>query len=307
MVTQEVKASGGTSWSTRAREFVRFSTLLLSPGRGRADLLYELASTDNYLTEKTLYRNVGYWKNAPATLDDACQELARLAAETLQLGPQDRLLDVGFGYGDQDMFWAETFKPREIVGINITHSQLETASERVAARGMSDRVKFQLASSTAMPFETGSFDKMVALESAFHFRTREDFFREAFRVLRPGGRLVTLDIVPHPYQNLALWARWVSSMGLHLWQTCEENVYPREVYEQKLRAVGFNAKVDSVFEDTLVPFAHYMLAGLDKPVNGRKINSVVSTMLSMPAKAILDKNSGLMTIDYVLAVADKPV
>src|SRR6185312_16303822 len=139
-------------WSRRAREFFRASALLLNPARNRADLVYELASLDNYLTERTLYRNVGYWKNGETTLDDASDSLARLAAESLELGPNDRLLDVGFGYGDQDMYWTEHFKPREIVGVNITQSQLNLASKRVAERGMSDRIHYQLASATSLPF-----------------------------------------------------------------------------------------------------------------------------------------------------------
>jgi hypothetical protein len=64
--------------------------------------VYELASLDNYLTERTLYRNVGYWKNGATNLDDA--------------------------------------------RLNITRSQLELASKRVAERGMADHIHYQLAS-----------------------------------------------------------------------------------------------------------------------------------------------------------------
>jgi len=282
------------------------AALLLNPSRQRADLVYELASLDNYLTERTLFRNVGWWKDGEANLDDASESLARVAAENLQLGPDDRLLDVGFGYGDQDMYWMEHFKPREIVGINITESQIELARKRVAERGMSDRIRYTQASATQLPFETNSFDKVVALECAFHFQTRLDFFKEAFRVLRPGGRLVTFDIVPLPYDHLPVIPRTISNIGLHFWKICPENVYDKHVYESKLRAAGFTARVESVFDDTLVPFSKYTIAKLSDKEFARKINFIIAGMLWMPAEIVLKNPLGLLKMDYVLSVSDKP-
>jgi erythromycin 3''-O-methyltransferase len=294
-------------WSRRAREFMNASALVLNPSRKRADLLYELSALDNYLTDRTLYRNVGYWKNGEATLDDACEGLARAAADHLELGPDDRLLDVGFGYGDQDMYWTEHYKPREIVGINITQSQLDLASQRVAERGMSDRIRYQRASATDLPFAANSFDKVVALECAFHFQTRLDFFREAFRVLRPGGRLVIFDIVPLPYDRLPLFPRYLSNIGLYLWKTCPENVYDRHTYAAKLQEAGFAARVESVYDDTLVPFSKYTIEKLSDREFARKINFFIAGMLWVPAEIVLKNPLGLLKLDYVLAVADKPL
>jgi ubiquinone/menaquinone biosynthesis C-methylase UbiE len=146
-------------------------------------------------TGRSLYLNLGYWAEA-ATADQACEDMAELVATTAGLAPGKTVLDCGFGFADQDILWARRHAPQRILGLNVTASQVEVARRRVREAGAADIVELRVGSATAMPLPSASVDAVVALESAFHFDTRERFFDEALRVLRPGGRLVTADIIP---------------------------------------------------------------------------------------------------------------
>jgi ubiquinone/menaquinone biosynthesis C-methylase UbiE len=65
------------------------------------------------------------------------------------------------------------------------------AQVRRARRLQRDRaLRFIRAAAERLPFPDASFDSVVSLEAAQHFRSLPRFFREARRVLRPGGRLV---------------------------------------------------------------------------------------------------------------------
>jgi erythromycin 3''-O-methyltransferase len=306
MTTAEYHQVDSVNWPRRFRELRHAVALSINPSRSRADLLYELTSFENYFTERTLYRNVGFWKEGETDLDNASEALVQDAGESLQLSSSDRLLDVGFGYGDQDLYLLEHFAPREITGINITHSQLDFASKRVAQKGLSDRIQYKLASATNIPFEDNSFDKVLALECAFHFPTRRDFFREAFRVLRPGGRLVTYDLLFLPFDHLSFFPRMLSHLGLHLGKVCDDNVHDRFVYADRLRAAGFSAQVDSVYDETLVPFSKYTMAKLSDPAFARRMNMLVATLLWGPAEIVVKNPWGLLQLDYIRAIADKP-
>ena len=103
------------------------------------------------------------------------------------------LLDVGCGLGGTLINVGARWRHLQLVGLNIDPRQV-AASRALAAPPGSELVWLE-ADACAMPLANATFDRVLAIECAFHFASRRRFFAEAARVLRRGGRLVVSDFV----------------------------------------------------------------------------------------------------------------
>jgi demethylmenaquinone methyltransferase/2-methoxy-6-polyprenyl-1,4-benzoquinol methylase len=116
------------------------------------------------------------------------------AADRAELRPGDAALDVCCGTGDFTLALARRVGPEGVVvGCDFSQPMLELAERKAARRGIR-QVEFELADALALPYEDGSFD---AATVGFGVRNLADVERglaELIRVLRPGGRLVILEI-----------------------------------------------------------------------------------------------------------------
>lgn len=263
------------------------------------DDVVEGATDDFRNPQKPLWLNLGYWE-AANTYPDAASAMARLLGDALQLSAQDRLLDVGFGFAEQDFLWLAEYGVSHITGLNITPMQVERARARASERNLSERLELLVGSATEMPFAEQSFTKISALECAHHFLTREQFFAEAFRVLRPGGRLGLCDGVPLPGQPLTFFAKLV----LRRWASPVENFYDRDAYAKKLEAIGFvNVQLRSIREHVFPGTLRY--SKLRR--SGVSLRDAVVSLEPGDVERGLKEWSKLGLTDYVVATADKPL
>ncbi len=193
---------------------------------------------ENYLGHHDGYLNFGLWEDGITDYVKAAENLVHRMGTILGLGEDSKLLDVAPGMGTQDIFLSQSFSPHSIDGLDVTWGHVEHGRRRSREAGLEDRVRFSHGTATKIPFPDQTFTHVLSIEGPEHFDTREEFLHEAQRVLQPGGVIAMADfIVKRPPRNAI--EKVVAEAARSLWKVPRANVYPAEVYANKMRGAGF--------------------------------------------------------------------
>jgi cyclopropane fatty-acyl-phospholipid synthase-like methyltransferase len=147
-----------------------------------------------WLNRNNLALHYGYHDTTTRGHAAALLRLNQVLADRVAIQPGERVLDAGCGVGGSSL-WLAAQRGASTVGITLSARQVTRARRLAAARGLGQRARFEQADYTNTPFPDGSFDLIWAIESVCHAPDKPAFYREAARLLRPGGRLVTADFV----------------------------------------------------------------------------------------------------------------
>jgi sarcosine/dimethylglycine N-methyltransferase len=120
----------------------------------------------------------------------ATAELAELAGITAEMS----VLDAGAGVGGPARFLAATYGCR-VTGIDLSEPFVDAARYLTERTGQGGQVSFQTASALELPFGDGLFDAVLLQHVAMNIADRPRLYREIRRVLKPGGRFATFDVV----------------------------------------------------------------------------------------------------------------
>jgi ubiquinone/menaquinone biosynthesis C-methylase UbiE len=100
------------------------------------------------------------------------------------------------GLGGPARYWAHRFGAH-VVGIDLNPSRVRGAAELTALVGLGDQARVIEGDVTRTGLPSGSFDVVVSQEAFLHLPDKAAALAEAFRLLRPGGRLAFTDWVVH--------------------------------------------------------------------------------------------------------------
>ena len=186
--------------------------------------LYNFLSDLMYITTNGYFLNFGFWSDGIKTPIQAQCNLCSLIEESGDLHSAKTVLDIGSGFSWPAIYWKSLFDIPNIICVDINMSQLRSGVSLIRNYQKEKTIFYSLmstkesktnlelphyqnakgihsvnATSTKLPFANNSVDRIVALESAQHFRPLGKFFMECKRVLEINGVMVVA--IPVIYNN----------------------------------------------------------------------------------------------------------
>jgi len=133
--------------------------------------------------------NFGYWENNDITPITAQNRLCDITGNIAELNSAKSLLDIGSGLSSPAMKWSSLYPNIEISCINTNYDQLQVAKNLLKEKSLPYQIYGINSTSTMLPFVKNSVDRIIALESAQHFKPFEHFIFESNRIIKKNGIL----------------------------------------------------------------------------------------------------------------------
>jgi demethylmenaquinone methyltransferase / 2-methoxy-6-polyprenyl-1,4-benzoquinol methylase len=132
----------------------------------------------------------------------------RRAVELLAPADGSQILDLATGTGDLALAVLAHAPGAAVVGVDPSPQMLERAREKARRAGVEDRVELQVGAAEEIPADDASFDGACMGFGIRNVADRPRALRELARVIRPGGRLVILELSEPRAGLIAPLARW---------------------------------------------------------------------------------------------------
>ena len=142
----------------------------------------------NWKLKTTPALHFGYYDEKATKHEQAIFRVNEVLADWANVTEGTKVLDAGCGLGNTSLWLAQNRKAK-VTGITLVQKQVDTAYSLAKKQNIIG-AKFQVADYLQTPFEDNSFDVVWACEALCHAPDKSLFYKEAFRILKPGGRVV---------------------------------------------------------------------------------------------------------------------
>jgi hypothetical protein len=198
--------------------------------------------------------NLGDWTQT----DDyptAAKQLATRLGHFAELRPGMQVCDLGFGCGDQFRVWQEDFGVGFIRGFNPSQSQYNWAHKQWEEMIKAGKVKIDCAPHLALLKTHDSFDRILALDCAYHFSQREAFLSQAKKHLSREGCLVWTDLL---LGDLSCLARLKVRLFAKLAHIPFANLQTEIDYKSMWSRTGYNLELHDISKNVFPGIARYL-------------------------------------------------
>jgi SAM-dependent methyltransferase len=142
------------------------------------------------------------------------------------------VLDIGSGAGIDVLLASQKVgKTGKVIGLDMTPEMLERGKENAKKAGV-DNVEFRLGEAESMPIEDGTVDLIISNCVINLSPDKKKVFQEAYRVLKPDGRILISDIVNHNLPQMI-------KDDMEAWAECVGGSLEEEEYLKTIREAGF--------------------------------------------------------------------
>jgi ubiquinone/menaquinone biosynthesis C-methylase UbiE len=129
-----------------------------------------------------------------ASLQEAMDNTNIIMADAANLTPDDRVIDLGCGYGSTARYIASHYGCT-VIGQTISNEELKIAQERAEKSDARDLLTFEWGDFHNIEYPDGSFDVVWSQEAFLHGADKNQILSECYRVLKPGGTFIFSDIL----------------------------------------------------------------------------------------------------------------
>ena len=198
--------------------------------------------------DEVLCMHYGYWDDTTPHHRAALQNMNKQVAEAARLQPGMHVLDAGCGVGGPSIFIAS--QGCTVEGITLSAKQVRACKENAKRLGVDRQVHFSQQNYLSTSFPENTFDVVWAIESSCYAWDKADFTREAFRVLKPGGRLVVADFFSMPVEEGSaddvLMKKWTDAWAIKSYARIDE-------FNHALSVAGFHNIEDRNITQQVTP------------------------------------------------------